>query len=72
MTDNLENLIGMKEQDAREACREGKIMGNGVVITSVRVRVRNGEPIFGTCDFCEDRVNVRVENGIITEVFRCG
>lgn len=65
---DIEDLVGMALDDARKACKEGKFTVNGVTITSLRVKLKDGTPLLGTCDFREDRVNVDVDYGVVTKI----
>jgi hypothetical protein len=57
----LEYLIGKNKYDAQ------KIVENYGY--SFRITSENGNHYMITCDFRTDRVNVKIENDIITEVY---
>lgn len=60
----MEKLIGMTPSKARQSLEEeGK---------SLRVRVKDGQHLIGTCDFNTDRLNVEIKNNTIVKVLGFG
>lgn len=59
-----DSLVGMEVEAART-----KAEANGF---KLRVRIRDGKPLTGTCDYCEDRINVSVQDGKVTGITGMG
>ncbi len=51
-------LIGKTEEEARKFCEENKF--------KFRIVKKDGQNFLGTCDYCLDRVNVEIKDGIVT------
>lgn len=52
-------LVGMTEDDANDVIASGKM--------TARVVMRDGAPYVVTRDFKADRINLRIQNGNVTE-----
>jgi len=64
VSDGWDNLIGLDEETA-----EAEVKGRHWIM---RVVQKNKQSMVGTCDLREDRVNVVVDQGIVTEVMGVG
>lgn len=56
---NAESLIGKNKEEAITIIKDSKLV--------VRIRNEDGKAYVGTCDFRIDRINLYIENGIITK-----
>ena len=68
---NLEQMIGMTVEEANVWLAEAKPMNEGTVVTTIRPMEVDGEGMMGTMDYREDRANVSIVAGRITQVQGC-
>lgn len=61
MDDTFADLIGLTVEAAKEAATNRGI-------NEIRVTSEDGEFYFGTCDWCIDRLNVGLTEGVISSV----
>ena len=58
-TDVAKSLIGLALDEAKKLVASNKL----------RIMETGGEVLMGTMDFCEDRINVAVENGVVKDAW---
>lgn len=61
---NLDNFVGLKEKEAEETFKNGKKL--------MRVAKRDGKSFPLTAEFMSDRVNVEIENGVVSQILSIG
>ena len=59
-----EHIIGLSVDDARTLLEQNNM--------ALRIMKRDGEHLIGTCDWRLNRLNVEVEQGVVTSVMAIG
>jgi hypothetical protein len=68
---SLKGMIGKTVEEAELWLTEVQPKNGKTDVVLVRAMIIDGEPMMGTMDYREDRVNVKVSAGRITEVIDC-
>lgn len=67
----------MKEKEFNEASLLGQNLNTAVGLANIdgftlRTMKLNGQELIGTCDFRPNRINVAIENDVVTEILGRG
>lgn len=60
----MPNLVGLKLEEAKKIADSNRII--------IRIMQEDGVDQIGTCEFRSNRINVAIQNGIISEIISQG
>lgn len=61
---NPSDLIGLTLEEALASAKANN--------HTIRVLHENGEHLFGTCDWCPERINIAIDDNVVTAILNLG